>query len=100
METMALLDQFFAKLDVVENLAVEGNPQRAIRIRHGLTPAVDIDDAEASMAQTSLSVGEDAGPVRTAVADLRDHTPQQVGLDPSSVSINNPSDSAHRSAGS
>jgi hypothetical protein len=65
--------QRLAQLDVVEDLAVERHPQRAVGRREGLAAAREIDDREAAMPQAAAAVQVDAGIVGSAVAHRVDH---------------------------
>ena len=51
-EPVAARDQLRAQLDVVEDLAVEGDPDRAVVIRHRLRAAGEIDDREPRMGES------------------------------------------------
>ena len=48
--------QLGPKLDVVEDLAVERDPQRAVLVGHRLMAAADIDDAESGVAERTRPV--------------------------------------------
>ena len=71
--------QFRAQLDVIEDLAVEDDPEGAILVGDGLLAAAQIDDAEAGVAQADRAIQIDAELVRPAMADHGQH-PAQVGL--------------------
>jgi len=45
-EPVPFLDQFVAQFNVVEDLSVEGDPERLIRDLHRLGSAGNVDDAQ------------------------------------------------------
>ena len=53
-EAMAKRQELFTELDVVVDLAIEGDGKSAVLARHRLMPAANIDDREAAMAQADL----------------------------------------------
>jgi hypothetical protein len=53
-EAVAKRQQFFTELDIVVDLAIEGDGKSTVVARHGLMPAANIYDREAAMAQTDL----------------------------------------------
>ncbi|MFO0636680.1 MAG: hypothetical protein U0168_27930 [Nannocystaceae bacterium] len=55
--------QLRAQLDVVVDLAVEGDPQRTVGAGHGLRAGRQIDDREAAMAEAEASAQLDAAAV-------------------------------------
>ena len=67
LEHVAAGDQLGAQLDVVEDLAVEGDPNGAVLVAHRLPAAVEIDDAEARVGEADVAVDESAVAVRTAM---------------------------------
>jgi len=62
---------------VIEELAVIGDPERAILVGHGLVAAGDIDDAEAAVAQRGEGIAVVAGAVGAAMADDVRHAGEQ-----------------------
>ncbi len=54
-KSMSFPDEFFTKFDVVEDLAVERDPQRAVTVRHRLTAACEIDDAQSRVSEAALA---------------------------------------------
>ena len=74
-EPVPRFQQDLAQLDVIENLAVERDPDGPVLVGHGLSAAGEVDDAQAGVAQTDPTVGieVDAAVIRTAVAQGRQH---------------------------
>ncbi len=58
---------------MIEDLAVIGDPERAILVGHGLVAAGDIDEAEAAVAQRGEGIAVVAGAVGAAMADAVRH---------------------------
>jgi hypothetical protein len=56
---MALLDQLLSQLQIVEYLAIEGNPVRPVIDRHRLLPALEIDDAEAGVRKSDVLISKE-----------------------------------------
>jgi hypothetical protein len=54
-QLVPLLQQLLAQLDVVEDLAVEDNPQALILVAHRLLPAAEVDNAQPGAAQPNLA---------------------------------------------
>src|SRR5262249_40365802 len=75
---VALLFQFGAKFDVVEDLAVVGEQQRAVG--QGLAAALDVDDAEACVADGGGAAHRYAPSVGAAVAQGAEHGLERAGL--------------------
>ena len=79
LEDVAAGDQLGAQLDVVEDLAVEGDPDGAVLVAHRLLAAVEIDDAEARVRETDVAVdvmcrcrpGRDAQALRSCAPAVR-----------------------------
>src|SRR5262249_27854420 len=72
-ESMALGLEYPAQLDVVEDFAVEHNPQRAVLVRDWLLSRCDVDNREPGAAESNALVEIDAELIRTAVADGAEH---------------------------
>jgi hypothetical protein len=62
-----------AQLDVVEYLAVEDRPDRAVLVRDGLIASGQVDDGEARMRETYGPILEETEAVRPPVPDGMDH---------------------------
>src|SRR6266550_1225887 len=71
-------DQVVAQLDIVEDLAIEADPNGAVGICHRLCPTGEIDNAEPRMSKTRTPVFKHAGPVGPTMRDCADHAPQQT----------------------
>ena len=70
-------DQLVPQLDIVEDLAVEADPDRLVVVRHRLGAGGEIDDGEARMRQARFIVAVDALPVGTAMTQLSQHPLEQ-----------------------
>ena len=75
---MAERQELLAELEVIVDLAVEGDGEAAVFARHRLMPAADIDDRKAAMAETDLEapVGRIVKRVARAIRAAMGH---QVG---------------------
>ena len=73
--------ELVAQLDVVVDLAVLRDGDRAAVDRDRLMAAGDVDDAQARRAERRRSVDEQAAVVRAAVAQRRDHRATSRGPD-------------------
>ena len=67
------------QLDIVEDLAIEDDPQGAVFIRDGLVAPFQIDDAQSGASQANLPVQVEAETVGAAVAHHGEH-PAQAGF--------------------
>ena len=65
--------QLLPQLDVVEDLAVEGQKQRVFSVRHRLRAALDVDDGEHGCAPARRPRGRQRPSGRAAVAKRGDH---------------------------
>ncbi len=65
-----------AKIGVVVDLAVVSDVQRRIFIGHRLMTTRDVDNTQTAMAQSDVTVDEDAFVVRTAMRDHVAHPPR------------------------
>src|SRR5574341_111527 len=74
-ETMALADQFLAHLFVVVNFTIESDANRAVFVVERLVSLLEVDDAQANMAEGERPIVEQgiARPIRPAVADRSAH---------------------------
>ncbi len=77
---VAVGDQFVAQLDVVEDLAVEGDPQGAPLVGERLLPGGEVDDREPGVRQAGLAVAVEAELVGTAVTERAGHHRQLIEL--------------------
>src|SRR6185503_15141413 len=78
-EAMAAGFQLRTQFDVVENLAVEDDPKRAILVADRLLAGAEIDNAQPGVAQAGKAVEINAKLIRTAMTDHRQH-PAEAGL--------------------
>src|SRR5438270_1027733 len=77
-EKMTSPDQILAQLDIVEDFAVEADPNGAVGTRHGLCPTGEIDNAEPRMSKTRKCVFKYAVPIGPTMRDCADHALQQA----------------------
>src|SRR5439155_7045897 len=72
-ETMALIDQFFSQLFVVVNFTIESDADGAVLVVERLVSLLEVDDAQANMAEGECATVEQciARAIRTAVARRR-----------------------------
>ena len=85
------------QLEVVEDLAVEDDPQRLVLVADRLLARAEVDDAEARVPEPDVFVKVDAELVGTAVADRAQHG-TQGGLSRrrSSAEVAESDDAAHQ----
>lgn len=93
---MAAAFEVFHQLDVVEDFAVERDPQRLVFVVHRLMPAADVDDREPHVPQRGLTVGIRAASVRPAMADRMQHSLEQRDVRPATVTPDKSGNPAHR----
>jgi len=68
MEAVTFGKQLFAELDVVVDLAVEDDPERAVLAGHRLESLVrEVDDGKPAMDETGIIMDMDALPIRAPV---------------------------------
>src|SRR5262249_17272558 len=72
--------QLFTQLEVVEDLAVEGDPESAVLVAERLLSGGQIDDREPRMRQAATRVPVEAELVRPPVAQDGGHAPQHAGI--------------------
>jgi len=80
-EAMAARFQFGPQLDVIEDLAVVDDPQRAVLVRDRLLARGEIENAQTGITQANVLVAVDAELIRAAVAYHRQHLAQSQLLD-------------------
>lgn len=80
-EPVAARDQRFAQFDVVEDFAVECDPDGFILVVDRLLPAVQVDDTEACMTQTRHGIAIVARAVRPAMTQHAYHRFEQRLID-------------------
>src|SRR5581483_5049878 len=69
-----------AQLNVVEDFAIEGNPETPIPVAHRLLAAGHINNAEAGIGQAGFGAAVKPGLVGTSMANRSDHLGQQLGV--------------------
>ena len=71
-----------AKLAMVVDLAIVGDPHRALGVRHRLSTAGDIDDAQPPMSQAHAVVEEVPVAIGSPMGQRRRHPAEHLRLDP------------------
>jgi len=92
---VAFARELFTQLDVVENLSVEGDPQTAVGVLHGLVTGGEIDDAQTRVGQANGGVGIHPVVVRAAVPEHLDHAAETARLGRRAVQIEDACYSTH-----
>jgi hypothetical protein len=77
-EPVALLEQLFRQLNIVKDLTIEGDPKRALGVRHRLPAAREVNNAQARVSESHLRIDMNANLIGAAVADHVDHQPRQI----------------------
>src|SRR5262249_19846723 len=90
-EPMPFCNEHLAQLDVVEDLAVVGDPEALVFSRHGLLPVGDVDDAQARVTQADFAVDQNTAIVGSAVAERPDHPLDVLRIDWLAVQAKRPS---------
>jgi hypothetical protein len=89
-------DELLTQSEMVVDLAVEHNPQRAIFVRNRLMAARHIDDAEPPHADSCRAIRIKSFVVGSPMGDYAAHFAQSRGIRPRVPSeFKNPSDPAH-----
>ena len=76
-----LVAKRWPELDVVEDFAVERDPKGSILVRHGLTAAGEIENAQPCVGQAGTRLDVHAAVVRPAVIQHGDHAGQIICVD-------------------
>src|SRR5262245_3039803 len=92
---MAFLCEIVAQFDVIEDLTVECDPQRAVSIRHRLTAACEINDAQSCMSECGLRLDVHAAVIRTTMREHRGHGRHTVRIESFRFSRHDASNAAH-----
>lgn len=92
---MSLPNQFFPKLDIVEDLAVEGDTHRFVVICHGLMAAAQIDDAQACMSQPNLTINKYSSFIRAAVPNGSEHAIERRKFHARSIQCEDSANATH-----
>ena len=79
-ETVPALLEHAAQLDVVEDLAVVGDPDGLVFVVDRLRAAREVDDAEARVAEAETGLEMEARAVRSTMPQRRHHALQQVAI--------------------
>ena len=99
-EDVPARDQFVAQAEIIVNLSVEGDGDRAVLVVHGLRAVRrEIDDRKPPVPERDRSLHEQAAAVRPAVRDDVGHAPQQFLVrGPLPVAVQEAADAAHGAA--
>jgi hypothetical protein len=94
---VAAEDELVPQLDVVEDLAVERNPQGAALVGQRLLPHGQVDDREPRVRESGTSVAIEPELVRAAVAQGARHDPElvEIGRRKIRAPIHHAGDAAH-----
>src|SRR5262245_57580905 len=92
---MALLCEIVAEFNVVEDLTVECDPQRAVSVRHRLTAAREINDAQSRVSECGLRLDVHAAVIRAAMREHPGHGRHAVGIESLRFSRHDASNAAH-----
>ncbi len=87
--------ELFAQLEMVEDLAVEGDHELPVGGRHRLGAPREAQDREARVRQPAGAVDLDPAPVRAAVAQIADHPPEQSPGRGAAAEVQDSCDSTH-----
>jgi hypothetical protein len=93
-ELMPARFQFGAQLNVIEDFAVEDNPQRAVLVSNRLLAAGEINDTQARVAKPHIAAKIDAEFVGTPMTDHAEHSTDRLLVRPRGV-VKNASYSTH-----
>jgi hypothetical protein len=94
-EAVAALLELRAQVEVVEDLAVVGDPERAVLVREGLLPGREVDDREPRVRQADPVVAVDAELVRAAVSERGGHGAERLDGGGGAASRQNAADATH-----
>src|SRR5947209_3829198 len=72
-ELVPFAPQLLLQFEVVVHLAVVGDPQRPVLVRHRLVAALRVNDGEPAVAEGHVVAPQEPDPVRPAVGDGRGH---------------------------
>jgi hypothetical protein len=92
---MPLAAELFPEFHVVEDLAVESDPQRRVLVTHGLLATGQIDDAEPGVCQTHVVLHVKSGTVRPAMSQHPDHSSEGFRSDGRFIEIEHASNTTH-----
>lgn len=93
---MAASHQIPTQLQVIENLAIEGNPNRTILIAERLLPAREIDNAETAMTQPDTQCEMKSFLIRTTMHERTRHPHDSGSIDRREPRRVDSADAAHR----
>src|SRR6185437_10170809 len=77
-KAMTLRDELAAQILIIVDFAVKNDPDRAVFVGNRLVSAREIDDAQPAHANGALTIDVDTLVIRTAMADLRAHLPDDI----------------------
>jgi hypothetical protein len=91
--------QFFLELNIVEELSVEGDPNRSILIAEGLSTAGEVDDREPTRSERDAKFLIRILIIRTTMSDRPGHRQQAVCREFSrSSQVDRTGDTTHKDA--
>src|SRR5204863_391453 len=94
-EAVSFADQLFPQFDMVEDFAVEGDPETPCPIVHGLIARSRIDDTQARVRESDVPVGIDTFAVGSAMTNHLDHGSEWAWVCSDSVEADKARYSAH-----
>src|SRR5438034_7259560 len=96
-KAMTLPNEILAKLEVVEDLTIERDPERAVLVRHRLLSARDVENAEPGMGEPRMRLDVDTAVVGAAMAQQRDHIGEAASVDLTPMGGDDSGNPTHRS---
>src|SRR5207248_10120661 len=92
---MALLHQFFAQFEIIENFPIEGDPQSPISDTHRLASAFGINNAQAGMRKPCSIFYVDTLGIGSSMTQRRNHPSELIVVCMTTVQLYDSSYSAH-----
>jgi hypothetical protein len=96
-KSMSFLNEFFTQFDVIEDLTVECDPQRAVGIRHRLTAACEIDNAQSRVSKAETGLDVDASIIGAAMIEHHRHRGQAIHVNRCRFGRHDAGNAAHSS---
>ena len=94
-KTMAAPFELLAELNVVEDLAVERDPDRFVVVRHRLRAAANVNNAEPGVRESGARLEVHSAGVRAAMMQHRHHVRQDCGDMVVAIPRDDAGDAAH-----
>src|SRR4051812_30682560 len=98
-ELVAFLNQLISQFDVVEDFTIERDRKPSVGGGHGLTAALDVNDAQPGMSQACWPVAIEALRIGSAMRYGCDHHAQSLTMGHAVVGLNDSCYSAHKISG-